>query len=57
MKNKAMVGIVAAVIIILLILVFFGSWPRAPKFNAGKWKRGTKVSRGAMVEDLIEQQE
>jgi hypothetical protein len=49
MKKRAIVGIAAAVI----ILIIFVSWPRASKFNAGRWRSGTKVSKGAMVEDLI----
>src|SRR5262249_9271082 len=51
MKNGAIFGITAGV---LIIFVTFGSWPRTSKFNAGKWKAGTSVSKRAMVEDLIE---
>jgi hypothetical protein len=51
MKKGAIFGITAGV---LVIFITFSSWPRTSKFDAGKWKSGTSVSKGAMVEDLIE---
>lgn len=52
MKRKAIVGMTAGVLVILGIA--FTCWPRASKFNATKWKSGTKASRGTMALDLIE---
>ena len=51
MKRGAIVGITAAA---LVIFVTFSGSPGTSKFNAEEWKRGTSVSKGAMVEDLIE---
>jgi hypothetical protein len=48
-KHKLALMIVVAVATLGICSVL---WP-LPKFEPGRWRSGTKSSRGAMVEDLI----